>query len=296
MKDLKIIELFCLVDDFTIRFNEMCYQESIEYKKKRIRNKKSRLSLAEVMTILLLFQQSNYRTFKHFYLRHVKIVLQPFFPNLVGYSRFVQMISEAFFPMFCFNEELLGDSQGIYFLDSTILTVCHPKRTSSHKTFRGMAKWGKTSTGWFFGFKLHLVINHQSEIVAFRLTRGNVDDRVPVPGMLKGKKGSAYADKGYLGKRLFNILFRQGMSLFTKVKKNMKNKFMNLFDKFLLRKRAIIESVINLLKMDCQIEHHRHRVHVHLPPGHEGKKYRKPIFTYHLIDKIFNIPQHEAII
>ena len=161
--------------------------------------------------------------------------------------------------MFCLMQENLGVAQGIYFLDSTILTVCHPKRASSHKTFKGMAKWGKTSTGWFFGCKLHLVINHHAEILAFRLTTGNIDDRVPVPGMLKGKKGSAYADKGFLSVRLFKILHKQGILLFTKVKKNMKNKLMNLVDKFFLRKRAIIESVINLLKTNCQIEHHRHR-------------------------------------
>jgi hypothetical protein len=259
MEEIKVIELFCIVDDFTKQFKEMCSHEEIEYKKKKIRNRESRMALSEIMTILLLFHQSNYRTFKHFYLRHVKLFLLSLFPKLVGYSRFVQMISEVFFPMYCFVKKHQGISEGIYFLDSTILTSCHVKRASSHKVFKEVAKWGKTSVGWFFGFKLHLVINHHAEIVAFRLTSGNVNDRVPVPSLLKGKQGRAYADKGYIGKRLFQILMDNGILLFTKLQKKMKNKLMPVWDKIMLRKRALIESTINLLKTNCQIEHHRHR-------------------------------------
>ena len=259
MEELKIIELFCLVDDFTKRFNNICSQKKVSYTKRKIRNRKSRTSLSEMMTILLLFHQSNYRTFKHFYLRHVKLFLKPLFPNLVGYPRFVQMMQEAFFPMFCFVKEHQGMSEGIYFVDSTVLTSCHVKRASSHKTFKGAAKWGKTTVGWFFGFKLHLVINHHAEIVEFKLTSGNVDDRVPVPQMLKGKKGTAYGDRGYISEKLLKVLIKNGILFFTKLKKNMKNKLMPLWNKMMLRKRALIESVINLLKTNCQIEHHRHR-------------------------------------
>lgn len=258
-QELQITELFCTVYDFSKRFNEMCSQRSIEYKKKKIRNKESRLSLPEVMTILLLFHKSNYRTFKHFYLFHVRSNLMHLFPNLVGYPRFVQMISETFFPMFCFLKEQLGISQGIYFLDSTVITSCHVKRASSHKTFKGMARWGKTTVGWFFGFKLHLVINHHAEIVAFKLTAGNVDDRHPVPELMKGKRGTAFGDRGYISEKLFKILIENGILLVTKLKKKMKNKLMSLWDKMMLRKRGLIESVNNLLKTSCQIEHHRHR-------------------------------------
>jgi len=259
MEETQIIEMFCLVDDFTKKFKAMCLVQQVEYRKKKIRNRKSRLSLAEVMTILLLFQRSNYRTFKHFYLKYVVLHLKSLFPALVGYSRFVQMISEAFFPMFCFVNEHQGIPQGIYFVDSTCLTVCHVKRAISHRTFKKEAKWGKTSVGWFFGFKLHLVINHQAEIVAFRLTAGNVDDRNPVPEMLRNKIGKAYGDKGYVGEKLCKKLMKNGIQLFTRLKKNMKNKLIPLWDRMMLRKRALIESVINLLKTDCQIEHHRHR-------------------------------------
>lgn len=259
MDELAITELFCLVDDFTIRFRKTCVQEKIEYSPKKMRIRECRTCLSEVMTILLLFHRSGYRTFKHFYLYYVRIHLKHLFSNLVGYSRFVQLTSEAFFPMFCFTKEHQGICKGILFIDSTVLTVCHVKRAYSHRTFQKSAKWGKTTTGWFFGFKLHLVINHHAEIVAFRLTSGNVNDRTPIPEMVKNMKGKAFADKGYIGEKLAKKLFENGIHLITRIKKKMKNKLMLMSDKVLLRKRAIIESVNNLLKNSCQIEHHRHR-------------------------------------
>ena len=226
MNEFEMIELFCLVDDFSKKFDQMCFHQRIEYKKAKIRKRSFRTSLSEVLTILLFFHRSNYRTFKHFYLNYVKKHLNHLFPNLVGYSRFVQLTSEAFFPMFCFIQEHQGMCDGIMFMDSTVLTSCHVKRASSHKTFKNLAKWGKTTTGWFFGFKLHLVINHKAEIVAFKLTSGNVDDRVPVPNLLKNQKGKVYADRGYISEKLSQKLMKEGLLLFTKVKKNMKNKLM----------------------------------------------------------------------
>ena len=130
----------------------MCSHKQIQYKKNKIRNRKSRTSLAEVMTLLILFHRSNYRCFKHFFLHEVKKNLGYLFPNLVGYSQFIRLMQESFFPMFCFTQEHLGVCSGIAFIDSTVLTSCHVKRASSHKTFKKQAKWGKTTTGWFFGF------------------------------------------------------------------------------------------------------------------------------------------------
>ncbi|WP_162180794.1 IS982 family transposase [Candidatus Protochlamydia amoebophila] len=121
------------------------------------------------------------------------------------------------------------------------------------------AKWGKTTIGWFFGFKLYLVINHQAEIVAFKLTTGNMDDRKPVPEMIEDMKGKAFADRGYMSEKLTHTLMQKGIHLFTKVKKKMKNQWITLVDKLMLKKRAIIESVNHLLKNSCQIKHHRHR-------------------------------------
>lgn len=259
MDEIQIIELFCLVDDFATQFDQLCSQEQLPYQKKKIRNRSCRLSLSEVMTILLLFHRSNYRTFKHFYLFSVRTNMKHLFPKLVGYSRFVQLMSHVFFPMFGFVKQHQGTWGDLQFVDSTVLTCCHVKRASSHKTFRSSARWGKTTTGWFFGFKLHLIINQHAEIVAFRLTRGNVDDRKPVPNMTQGRKGKLFGDRGYISEKLRAELLNKGILLITKLKKNMKNKLMTIYDRLMLRKRALIESVNNLLKSSCQIEHHRHR-------------------------------------
>lgn len=259
MDELQIIELFCRVDDFTKQFKDLCTQKSLSYQKKKIRNRSCRTSLSEVLAILLLFHRSNYRTFKHFYLFHVCVALRHLFPNIVGYSRFVQLTSDVFFPMFCFVKQHQGEWGNLQFVDSTVLTCCHVKRASSHRTFRSTARWGKTTVGWFFGFKLHLIINHNAEIVAFRITSGNVDDRKPVPDMVADNTGKLIGDRGYISEKLRQALLERGILLITKLKKNMKNNLMTLYDRLLLRKRALIESVLNLLKSDCQIEHHRHR-------------------------------------
>ena len=144
-------------------------------------------------------------------------------------------------------------------MDSTILTVCHARRINSHRVFRKIARRGKTSTGWFYGFKLHLIINDSGEILAYMLTAGNVDDRVPVPELSKDIFGRLFGDKGYISQELFLKLYERGLQIITKLKRNMKNKLMKLIDKLLLRSRGVIESVNNKLKSDCQIEHHRHR-------------------------------------
>jgi hypothetical protein len=74
-----------------------------------------------------------------------------------------------------------GQQTGLAFVDSTPIAVCHNKRIGHHKTFAGLARRGKSTTGWCYGFKLHLVINDQGEVLAFCLIPGKVDDREPVP-------------------------------------------------------------------------------------------------------------------
>lgn len=259
MNELELITLFCQVDDFYKRFEVKCAEENSALRRQRQRIRYFRTSHSEVMTILLLFHTSGYRTFKWFYLNKIHREWKKYFPNLVSYSRFVQLISEVVFPLFCFVHEHQGQCEGILLLDSTLLTSCHLKRASSHRTFKSWACKGKTTTGWFFGFRLHLAINHKSEIGAFRLTWGNIDDRKPVSTMLKGMQGKVYADRGYISKKLSETLLHSGLQLFTRIKKNMKNKLLSFTDKIMLKKRALIESVHNVLKNSCQIEHHRHR-------------------------------------
>src|SRR5919202_1967567 len=148
---------------------------------------------------------------------------------------------------------------GLQFIDSLPVRVCHNRRISSHKVFADLAQRGKSSMGWFYGFKLHLVINDQGELLAFCLTPGNVDDRRPVKKLVRRLWGKLFGDRGYISQELFQQLWTEGVQLITKLKRKMKNKLMPVLDKLLLRKRALIECVNDQLKNISQIEHSRHR-------------------------------------
>ena len=165
-------------------------------------------------------------------------------------------------PMVFFAHSRCGKCTGISFADSTTIDVCDSHRIQQHRVFKDIAQRGKSSTGWFYGFKLHISINDKGEILNFCLTCGNKDDRNPeVMGHLtKNIFGKLFADKGYISKKLASQLQKNGIQLVTKQKKNSKTKsLMELSDKILLRKRAVIESVNDFLKNICQIEHSRHR-------------------------------------
>jgi transposase len=226
----------------------------------RQRQRARGLSLSEVMTLLILFHQSHYRDFKAFYTEHVRVHLCAEFPGLVSYSRFVEFIPETLIPLCVYLRSCCGTCTGISFLDSTRLVVCHNRRITQHKVFAGLAARGKTSVGWFFGFKLHLVFNERGELLNLALTPGNVDDRKPVPKLVRRLFGKLFADKGYISRPLFTQLLNTfGLQLITKLKRTMRNQLMPLADKWLLRKRAIVETIIDQLKNISQIEHSRHR-------------------------------------
>lgn len=251
-------ELFCSVDDFCIRFipgwQKYCIESGCSH-----RRRSGKLSLSEVMTILIAFQTSGYRNFKIYYLNLVCKYWQNAFPNLVTYSRFVQIIPRVIVPMTHYLAERKGSLTGIGFIDSTSLKVCHNRRIFNHRVFEGIAQRGKTSVDWFYGFKLHLVINDRGELLNVALTTGNVDDRKPVRELLRGLKGKFVGDKGYLSKDLASDLRADGIVLLTKFKRKMKNCLVEWLDNLLIKKRALIETVIGQLKTVCHIEHTRHR-------------------------------------
>jgi hypothetical protein len=256
-----LVELFCHVDDFCQIFQPKLEQHLLSSGIVQRRRDRS-LAMSEVMTILIHFHQSHYRNFKAYYCEHVLPHLRNEFPGLVSYTRFVDFIPSALIPLCAyFLHTCLGDCTGISFIDSTTLKVCLNQRIASHKVFAGLAERGKTSTGWFFGFKLHLVINDRGELLNVLLTPGNVDDRKPVPQLVGKLFGKIFGDKGYISQPLYEFLRQSlGVKLITKLKSNAKNRLpMPFSDRILLRKRAIIETVIDQLKNISQIEHSRHR-------------------------------------
>lgn len=250
-------ELFCEVDDFCQHFEPQLRERQIESGQRR-RRRNPQLAMSEIMTILIAFHSSNYRTFKHFYL----MLLQQHradFPRLVSYSRFVELTPSVLAPLVAYLHCRFGDCTGISYVDATSLKVCHNKRISRNRVFAGLAQLGKTTMGWFFGFKLHLAINERGDLLGVQLTPGNVDDRAAVPALAKRLHGKLFGDKGYISSELFTQLWNEGLQLITHIRRNMQNKLLPLVDKILLRKRSLIETVNDQLKNIAQVEHTRHR-------------------------------------
>jgi hypothetical protein len=254
---IDVTELYCTIDDFWKSFKQEWEKHLIDTGKAK-RGPEPELSIAEMMTIVILFHQSNYRTFKHFY-SHINSYFKKEFPKLISYDRFVYLKKNLFVPLFAYLLHRRGDVTGIAFIDSTSITVCHNKRISRNKVFKGLARRGKTTSGWFYGFKLHLIINDRGEILAFQLTPGNVSDVSMVETLSKGLFGKIFGDKGYISTKVSESLLRQGLELFTSIRSNMKQRLMSLIDKVLLRKRSLIETVNDQLKNISQVEHTRHR-------------------------------------
>lgn len=253
-----LTELFCQVDDFCRLFEPAWEQRLLSTGTKK-RRRRSQLSLSELMTLTILFHQLRFRQFKSFYLGYVCRHLRADFPTLPSYPRCIELLPRCAAPLAAWFERLKGQGDGISIADATALAVCDNKRIARHKVFEGIAARGKTSMGWFYGFKLHTIINSNGELIRLKLTPGNVDDRKPRPDLCHGLFGHLFADKGYLAQWLTETLAAQGLHLITTLKKNMKPVFRTAFEKALLRRRALIETVFDELKNLCQIEHTRHR-------------------------------------
>ncbi|MYA99676.1 IS982 family transposase, partial [Candidatus Poribacteria bacterium] len=216
-----IITLFCEIDDFFLAHEKWKTRHCLpETTPPETRGRPRKLHHSEVMTILIAFHQSGYRTFKHFYQRHVCVYWRAEFPHLVSYTRFVQLQKEVLTLLRFYLSANLGTCSGISFVDSTCLRVCANKRISSHRVFIAHAGRSKTSMGGFYGFKLHLIINEKGDLLDVELTPGNTDDRQPLWELSSERLfGNLYADKGYISKDLRELLNAQGINFCYKVRK-----------------------------------------------------------------------------
>lgn len=256
--DDKITEIFYAVDEFSKEFEKKLASYRIGNPPK----KKPKMTTSEVMTIMIIFHGMHYRNIKHFYTNHIQVHMKHLFPQTVSYNRFVELMQGANLSLTLFLKTCcLGECSGITYVDSTPIRVCKNKRIKNHKVFNGMAEVGKSTMGWFYGFKLHIIVNEKGEIINFVITQANTDDRDPLKNnsFLKKVYGKLYGDKGYLSKDLTQALFIDGIHLITGIRNKMKNCLLELKDKILLRKRSIIETINDELKNICQIEHSRHR-------------------------------------
>ena len=277
----KVAAFVCL-DDFAQIYES--FQEHHLLPRQGQRRRSGKLSLGEMLFIMVLFHSSGYKWFKLFYLQGICGQYRDLFREVPSYGRFVTLMPRLFLPLCALLHHLSGERTGLYIADSTHLGMCHPRRIHRHKVFAGLAKRGKTTMGWFFGFKLHIVINHKGEIVAVKITQGNVDDRSMLDAMTQGLQGKMLADKGYISQKLFRSLWNRGLHLITGIRKNMRNHLMPFIDKILLRKRFIIETVFDNLKSHMGIHHTRHR-----SPANAFVHILSCIVAYQLKDKKPNI-------
>ena len=257
MNQHDISTIFFKIDDFCNQFEPQWHSallsEKIIYK-----TRPGRLHLSEIMTILIYFHYSGMKNFKHYYLILLN-EFRPLFPYLVSYNRFVELMKFALIPLCAYVEFSKGECTGLSIIDSTPFIVCHNKRTHGHKVFKGIAKLGKSTMGWFFGFKLHIIINDMGELLSFKMTPGNVNDIKALEPLSKKLFGKLFGDKGYLSQKLFKKLFSKGLNLVTQIRSNMKNKLMNYADRMILRKRSLVESVFHIFKDILTMDHTRHR-------------------------------------
>jgi len=252
-----ITALFVCLDEFCKSYEDWEKHRLIDTGKKRHRS--CSMSLSEMLTIMVLFHLGPCKNFKYFYTIHITHLHKHDFPALLSYNRFVQLMPRLFVPLCVLLQNLLGEETGIYIADATSLPVCHNKRINRNRVFKGLAARGKTTMGWFYGLKLHLVINHKGSIIAVKITPGNIDERTVLDEMTRHLKGSIFADKGFISSELFKELYQRGLKLITGIRRNMKNYLMPLIEKLLLRKRFLIETIFDILKIHMNLSHTRHR-------------------------------------
>ena len=252
-----ITALFVCLDEFCKSYEEWEKYRLIDTGRKRYRD--CEMTLSEMLTIMVLFHLSPCKNFKYFYSFYVFNLHKKEFPSLLSYNRFVQLMPRLFIPLCILLQSLFGEKTGIYIADTTSLPVCHNKRISRNRVFRGLAARGKTTMGWFYGLKLHIIINHKGSIIAAKITPGNVDERSILDEISKNIKGNLFADKGFISAKLFKSLYQRGLKLITGIRRNMKNYLTPLIEKLLLRKRFIIETIFDILKTNMNLSHTRHR-------------------------------------
>ncbi|HMT02462.1 MAG TPA: IS982 family transposase [Burkholderiales bacterium] len=261
---MDMVELYVIIDDFCKKIIPKL-NKLLRNKHSTMRNRAAMLSMSEIVFILILFPHFEFKCFKWFYINKICGEYKSYFRQLPSYNRFVELMPKGILALSRLLNYLMYEfkkqSLGINYIDSTRIAVCHNKRNTSHKVFASIAEIGKSTMGWFLGFKLHMIINTKGQIISLSFTKGNCDDRMPVMKLIKGLFGKLFGDKGYIKKELTEELHKLGITLITPMKKNMKAKLIpiNVFDLIMSKKRILIESVFNILKNKLQLCHTRHR-------------------------------------
>jgi hypothetical protein len=247
-----LVHLFCLVDDLVSEIQT----NQLNPPTQNSRGRTAVLCSSEIVTLGILYQWSGIKSVKGFYetAKHHKLYQQAF-PAWPSYKIFVEQmnlqstlaLNILVILLACNRTTHTQRKQHLQFVDATPLPVCKNKRISSHKVAKEVAELGKSSTGWFYGFKLHITCNEQGELLSVTITPGNTDDRTPLKKLFKHLKGIVVGDAGYVSEKWKEYFEKIGIHLFTATKKTMK-KLMTKLQHCLLKRRQRIESVFHVLK------------------------------------------------
>ena len=220
--------------------------------------KKHKLSVSEIATLAIFRFYTGHRNWKDFY-NHIKTYHQKDFPNLPTYQNFIAAIDK----LACFSAILLQGFMHFFrththgeatkFVDGSKLKVCEITRSLSHKVAKDYATKSKTHTGWFYGFRLHIIVNEWMEILGCKIASGSKDERKVLASMWDNIIGMIVADAGYIGKQWAEKAKEGGKVLFAAVRANMK-KLMTKAQHALLKERQKVEIVFSVLKLRFGIE------------------------------------------
>lgn len=258
----KLTEIFIECDDFLKGIKDFFDAQSLPDPNGRVKKRARMMTESEMMTIIIYYHFSGFKCFKWYYNYVIKKIFASYFPATFSYNRFILLMAELnIYLMFFMTACRLSLPTAGNYIDSKKLVVSHNRRIKQHQVHKGIAKRGKSSTGWFFGFKLHLIINHLGEIVLFQLSPGNVADNNHslLESIADKLQCFLFGDKGYLS-AIAADLKKRGLCLITKLRNNMKAKQkLSPEQKYYMKHRGLIETVFDVMKHLLDIEHSRNR-------------------------------------
>jgi hypothetical protein len=262
VENTKLVEIYVNCDDFLKDFLKSYNQSKLGQYNNRKPTREPDLSPSEIMSIAIYYHLSGYKCFQYYYSQIVVKHLRSYFPNLVSYERFIALMPRVMPLLLIYlNYYRAGNPTGIYYADSKKLPVCHNRRIHQNKVFINQANRGKSSTGWFYGFKVFIAVNQYGQLMKCGFTQASKADNNFdwMTHFFNGFKGLMFTDKGFISAKAFEKLYENGLKLITGIKSNMKNKLFNWKEKLLHKKRGMIEAVNDILMTVCDIDHTRHR-------------------------------------
>ncbi len=239
-----IVEVYCLVDNLVKFLTPKI--------KKSLAGRPGNLTTTDYVVLAIIKQQIGIKTVKQFY-EVAKNAYASCFPAFPSYQQFNHGIKSTFQFFIAISwilmQRVRRKGRKYHFVDSTPLEVCSNQYRFSAKLFKGLASAGKNMHGWFWGFKLHLIINDNMEIESLKITNGSASDiSVLDKVFVEGIKGILIGDKGYVGEEKGIELAKNKLLLITKPRKNMRKLPATKEMNYLLSKRQSIESVFSALK------------------------------------------------